>query len=254
MYYKYHKYNLYYEKHGNSENNIIILPGWGNTRNTFYKLIDLLKKKYTVYIFDYPGFGNSPIINKDLTIYDYADIVNSFIKDNNINNINLVAHSFGGRISSILLGKYNININKLILIDVAGIKRIKIKVLIKRYIYKLKKLLINIFPREKRYKIRKKLLNKYSSKDYLTLPINMHNTFKNIIKENLYKYYKKINIPTLIIWGEKDLDTPLKDAKKLKKIIKKSKLIIYNNSNHFSYLNNIDKTFEIINNFIKKED
>ena len=82
----------------------------------------------------------------------------------------------------------------------------------------------------------------------------MHNTFKNIIKENLYKYYKKINIPTLIIWGEKDLDTPLKDAKKLKKIIKKSKLIIYNNSNHFSYLNNIDKTFEIINNFIKKED
>ena len=82
----------------------------------------------------------------------------------------------------------------------------------------------------------------------------MHNTFKNIIKENLYKYYKKITIPTLIIWGENDLDTPLKDAKKLKRIIKESKLIIYKNSNHFSYLNNTDKTYEIINNFIKKED
>lgn len=253
MYYKYHNYNIYFEKYGNSKTTIIILPGWGNTRNTFNNLINQLKKDYTVYIFDYPGFGNSPVINKDLTIYNYADIINSFIMDNNINNIVLIAHSFGGRISSVLVNKYNTPIKKLILIDVAGIKRINIKILVKRYLYKIKKVLIKIFPKEKQYKLRKKLLEKYSSKDYISLPLNMHNTFKNIIKKNLYKYYKKINIKTLIIWGDKDIDTPVKDSILLNKIIKYSKLIIYKNKDHFSYLNN-KRIHEDINLFIKKED
>lgn len=253
MYYKYHNYNLYYEKHGNSNKNIIILPGWGNTRNTFYDLINLLKKDHSVYIFDYPGFGNSPIINTELTIYDYTDIINSFIKDNNIINITIISHSFGGRISSILIGKYNLNIDNLILINVAGIKRINIKILVKRYIYKIKKILFNILPKETRYKARKKLLKKYSSKDYISLPINMHKTFNNIIKENLYKYYKRISTRTLIIWGNKDIDTPLKDAYLLNKIINNSKLLIYNNKDHFSYLNN-KNIYKDINKFIKKED
>ena len=81
----------------------------------------------------------------------------------------------------------------------------------------------------------------------------MHNTFKNIIKENLSKYYKKINIKTLIIWGDKDIDTPVKDSILLHKKIKNSKLIIYKDKDHFSYLNN-EKIYKDINSFIKKED
>ena len=121
MYYKYHGINIYYEKYGNSKKTILILPGWGNTRNTFYDIINFFKNYYTLYIVDYPGFGNSPILNKDLTIYDYAKIIYSFINEKNINNISIISHSFGGRIASILIGKHHLNIDKLILIDVAGV-------------------------------------------------------------------------------------------------------------------------------------
>ncbi len=253
MYYKYHGNSLYYEKYGNSNNIILILPGWGNTRNTFKKMIDKLKENYTIYIIDYPGVGNSPPPKKDLTIYDYSELIYSFIDEKKLYNLTIISHSFGGRISSILLGKYHLNINKLILIDVAGIKRINIKTKIKIYLYKLLKFLTNFLPLEKKYKTRRYLYLKYSSRDYLSLPTSMYKTFRNIIKENLYKYYKKIKIPTLIIWGEKDIDTPLRDAKTLHRIIKKSELIIWKNASHYSYLDNHKKTIDSINNYIKKK-
>ena len=69
MYYKKTDYSLYYEKYGQNEKNIIILPGWGETRKTFDSIIKNLKDKYTVYIIDYPGFGNSNFPKHDLTIF-----------------------------------------------------------------------------------------------------------------------------------------------------------------------------------------
>ena len=254
MYYKYHGINIYYEKYGNSKKTILILPGWGNTRNTFYDIINFFKNYYTLYIVDYPGFGNSPILNKDLTIYDYAKIIYSFINEKNINNISIISHSFGGRIASILIGKHHLNIDKLILIDVAGIKRFNVKHIIKIYIYKLLKSLSCILPIKYKFKTRKKLFNIFSSKDYLLLPPIMYRTFKNIINENLFKYYKKIKIDTLIIWGKKDKDTPIKDASLLKRRIKKSKLVIWNDAGHFSYLEKSQEIIYLINDFIKKDD
>ena len=66
------KNNFYYEKYGNNEKILLILPGWGETRKTFNYYIKNLQDKFTIYIFDYPGFGNSKIPNKVLTIDDYA--------------------------------------------------------------------------------------------------------------------------------------------------------------------------------------
>ena len=45
-----------------------------------------------------------------------------------------------------------------------------------------------------------------------------------------------ITMPTLIIWGDMDYETPVYMARKLTKEIKGSTLIIYNGAGHFSYL------------------
>lgn len=247
--FKYKDISIYYETYGNSKKTILILPGWGNTRSTFTNIINLLKDKYKIYIIDYPGFCNSPIPSRDLTIFDYSELIYNFIKHNKINNPIIIAHSFGGRIVSILSNR--IKINKLILIDVAGIKRFNIKVFIKNKIYKLLKLFTYILPSCIQSNIRNKLLNIFSSIDYLNIPSTMRNTFKNIIKVNLKKYYKNINTETLIIWGEKDKDTPLRDGIYLNKVIKNSGLIIYKNSSHFSYLDNSYLTNKILEKYLK---
>ena len=136
--------------------------------------------------------------------------------------------------------------------DVAGIKRFNLKIFIKEKIYKLLKKLIKLLPKLKQNYYKQKLLLLFSSNDYQSIPPVMKKTFQNIIKEDLKKYYKNITTNTLIIWGEKDIDTPLKDAYFMKIHIKGSGLIIYENSKHFSYLDKIYLTNLIINKFINK--
>lgn len=247
--FKYKDIEIYYETYGNSNKSILILPGWGNNRSTFTNIINLLKDKYKIYIIDYPGFGNSPMPSNELDIYDYSELIYNFILSNKINNPIIIAHSFGGRIVSILSNK--ININKLILIDVAGIKRFNIKIFIKTKIYKLLKRLTYLLPKHIQIKVRNLLLVKFSSSDYLNIPSTMKRTFQNIIKEDLRKYYKSIKTETLIIWGEKDIDTPLKDGLYLNKIIKNSSLIVYKNSSHFSYIDNSYLTNRILEKYLK---
>ena len=106
-------------------------------------------------------------------------------------------------------------------------------------------------PKNYRKKAQNRLLKLFSSADYFKLKDNVKKTFQNIVNEDLFSYLKSINAETLILWGEKDKDTPLKDAYKIKKEIKNSELIIFKNASHFSYLEYPTITLNIINEFIK---
>ncbi len=252
MYFQNKKISIYYEKYGNKKNTILILPGWGNTRNTFQYIINHFKKDYTIYIIDYPGFGNSQIPNQELNMNDYANLIKNFMKQKSIQKPIIIAHSFGGRISALLLGKYQLKVKKLILFDVAGIKRRKKwKVYLKEKLYKLLKIGISFFPKIKQEELKQKLLCLFSSEDYKNIPICMRKTFQNIIHLDLRKYYKIITTETLLIWGEKDQDTPLKDAYYLQNHIKNSALIIYPKATHFSYLQYPKLTNSILEEFLK---
>lgn len=254
MYYEYNNIKIYYEEFLGHTKNIVILPGWGNTRNTFYNIINYFKNEYNIYIFDYPGFGNSPIPSKELTIYDYADIIRKFLIDKKIDNPIIIAHSFGGRIAVILNGILNIHIDKMIFMDTAGIKpKKKLKGFIKEKIYKiLKFIIIKIFKKTHDKKI-KKLRKLFASNDYNNLPESMHNTFKNIINEDLKNHYKKITSEVLLIWGKKDIDTPYKDCIFMNKNIKNSDIVSFKDGGHFTYLEYIYNINLIIKSFIKEK-
>lgn len=244
-------FNIYYEKHGEGKKKIIILPGWGDTRKTFKNIIENLKRNFTVYILDYPGFGASTFPNRDLTIYDYANLINDFINILGLDNFTIISHSFGSRLSIILATKYKLKIDKMIIIDGAGIKRKKtLKSIFRLYSYKFLKKLQILIPKSKRKKYLTKLINIYGSSDYKNLNDNMRKTFSNIVNEDLSKYLKNIKIETLLIWGELDNDTPLSDGIKMNKEIKDSGLIIIKKGSHFSYLEAPIYINNIINTFI----
>ncbi len=253
MYFNNKETSIYYERHGNSKKNILILPGWGNTRTTFTNIINFFKDNYTIYTIDYPGFGNSPIPKKEFTIYDYTNLIRDFLDEMQIKNPIIIAHSFGGRIATLLTGYYKEKIDKIIMIDVAGIKPKKsIKVIIKQTIYKILKKLTIFLPKLRQEYYHQKLLKIFASTDYQNLPNNMHKTFKNIINENLIYYLKNIESEVLLLWGKLDKDTPLKDGYKMNNLIKNSALIIFPKGNHFSYLQYPYLTNKIIYEFIKE--
>lgn len=254
MFFNTQNISIYFEKYGNSDKTILILPGWGNTRATFRNIINTFKNDYTIYIIDYPSFGNSPIPNKTLDIYDYAKVIKDFLEEEQITNPIIIAHSFGGRITAILSGYYKINFPKILLIDVAGLKSRKtIKEFLKEKIYKLLRNCLKLLPELKQEYYCQKLLHLFGSEDYNSLPPAMKDTFKNIVNEDLKIYYKNINSNVLLLWGKKDTTTPLKDAYKLKKLINNSSLIVLPTCNHFPYLEAISTTNKIIDEFLKEK-
>lgn len=243
---------LSYQKYGDGKEVIVILPGWGETRNTFLEMINILMIDYTVYIIDYPGFGETKFPNYNLTMDNYTEMIITFFNDLNITNPNIIAHSFGGRIAILLSSKYNIPIKNLILIDSAGIKpKMTLKKKFRLKLYKTLQSIGDILPKRFKHKFKTYLFNKFSSSDYQSLDINMRETFKNIVNTDLTKYLSGINTNTLILWGEKDIDTPLKDGKLMQKKITNSELIIFPNCTHYCYLENTYVIIKIILCFLE---
>ena len=253
MYLNINNLNIYYEKYGTSKQTILILPGWGNNRETFNYLINFLKNFFTIYILDYPGFGKSQLPNSDLTIYDYTNLIYQFIIKLKINNPIIIAHSFGGRITS-LLTTYNLKIKKLLLIDIAGLKpKFNLYLFIKTKLYKLLKKIVIFLPLKFKNKYQTYLFNLFASSDYQQLDKSLLKTFQNIISVDLTPYFSKINLETLIIWRKNDNITSLKEGYKINKLIKNSVLIPIENTKHFPYLENSYLVNKIIYEYLKKD-
>lgn len=243
------KENFNYYKYGNSKKVLIILPGWGDTRKTFDFYINELKNKFTIYIFDYPGFGNSIFPYYSLTIDDYAKYIKNFIKDKKIENPYILCHSFGCRIATLLISEYRILVDRLIIIGGAGIRRRNFKRKYKIIKYKILKKISIFVPKKKKEKYLNNLINKYGSTDYKELNNLQRITFSNIVNTDLRKYFKYIYCPTILIWGEDDTSTTLKDGKYMNKRIKDSALITIKKGTHFVYLEYPFYILNIINNF-----
>lgn len=254
MYFQINGFTLYYEKYGNGEKNIVILPGWGETRKTFYHMIAFLSQTYTVYIVDYPGFGKSPFPNHDLTIYDYTNLILDFLNENSIVLPIIIGHSFGGRIAITLNGYFHHKIDKLILIGSAGIKPKKtLYQKLRQMTYKFLKRIKYLLPKKHRKKYLESLLHLFGSSDYQQLNINQRKTFIQIINEDLTPYLKDILVETLLIWGENDQDTPLKDGQKMAKEIPDAGLVVFKGRGHFCYLEEPALTNLIIRQFLDEE-
>lgn len=77
--------------------------------------------------------------------------------------------------------------------------------------------------------------------------------FQDYDNNDGYKAAEKINIPTIIIHGEKDIDVPVKQSKKLNKILKNSELYLFENADHyFKKEGEFEKMIKLLFEFIIK--
>ena len=246
MIFEFEKVKLYYDyQFNNKEQTVVLLHGWGGNHLSLSPLL-VSFQNYNILTLDFFGFGQSDKPLQNFDIYSYSNAVAELLKKLNLNDIILVGHSFGGRISIILSNQLNDIVSKMILIDSAGLKpRNTIKKSLKKMKYKFAKFLVKINVKDKGS------LEKYGSDDYKKLSNEEKRVFNRVVNEYLEKYLSNIKCSTLIIWGEKDKDTPLYMAKKLNKKIKNSKLYVVKNAGHFAYVEEANLVNKIIKDFLK---
>ncbi len=241
------KIKVNYIKIGNSKSIIVFLHGWGADLNSFFWLRNFFLDK-TVLFVDFSGFGGSPEPDVPYFVSDYVQELKSLIGEFEVSSLTLIGHSFGGRVAIKFASLYQDDYDefKLCLVDSAGVlpKR-GISYHLKVWKYKrLKKKAINSS------KYREKIKDMGSS-DYRKLSKVMKQTFVNVVNEDLLPFAKFITAETIIVWGKKDKDTKLYMAKKLNKAIKNSKLYIFENAGHFSFLDNKLEFLILLDTFIK---
>ena len=232
--------DINYTQYGNGKD-VILLHGWGQNIEMMKPLGDILKDRFRITILDFPGFGKSSEPKEAWNIEMYSEFLEEFIKKVGIKKPIVIGHSFGGRVA-IRYSSRN-SIEKLILF---GSPCIRIQENLPLYVKVLKALKkmpgLNQFG---------EYMKKYiGSRDYKMASGVMRETLVNVVNEDLSKYAREIEEPTLLIWGENDTEAPLSDAKELEKIMIDAGLIVLPGT-HYAYLENLPQIANILNNFLK---
>lgn len=220
----------------------LFLHGWGGSIESFLFIAKKINGKKL--LIDFPPFGESGELKNAWTISDYVNVVKIVLEKCQIQQYDVVAHSFGGRIA-LQLG-CGLGVQKMVLTGCAGIKDKSLKLKFKVLIFKIKKALCRcgIYRKEK--------LENQGSSDYVKLNDIMRQTFKNIINCDLINILNRVQSEVLLLWGEDDEATPLRYAKIMQKKMKNCGLYVFEKSSHFCYLENIDAFVSAVKLFLKK--
>lgn len=246
---------LHYSVNGSGQLAVVIMHGWGCQRSTMvlFEQTAAACPGTTVYNLDLPGFGDSTEPQEPCGIEWYTRTVEAFVKAEGIVKPVLIGHSFGGRIA-ILYASRNA-VEKLILVDSAGVKpRRSLKYYIKVYSFKMaKRLLPLVAGRDKAAVIIDRWRGRSGSADYAAASPMMRAILSRVVNEDLCHAMPSIQAPTLLIWGENDTATPLRDARKMERLIPDAGLVAYPGCGHYSFLDNPAQTRAVVANFINSK-
>lgn len=232
--------DINYEDKGSGEL-FLILHGWGSNITLHKNMIDLLSLKYRVIAPDLPGFGMSDEPKEPWCVDDYVDFIVEFLKNFEFEKINLLGHSFGGRVIIKLCSRKNpFEISKVVLVDSAGVKPEKTAAQKrKQKAYKTGKKILSTPLMQKLFPdALEELRQKNGSADYNAASPIMRQTLVKVVNEDLCEYMPSMTCPTLLIWGTNDDATPLGDGEKMEKLMPESALVKIEGAGHYSFLEN----------------
>lgn len=219
---------------------ILLLHGWGQNIEMMKFIGDNFSDRFRITILDFPGFGESEEPHETWTIDKYSEMLEEFVKLVGVKKPIVMGHSFGGRVAI----RYSARnaIEKLVLFGSPCI-RIQENLSLKVKLLKgLKKLpgMNGIGEYMKQF---------IGSRDYKAASPVMRQTLVEVVNEDLSKYAREIEEPTLLIWGDNDTEAPVNEAKELEKIMIDAALIILPGT-HYAYIENLAQVVNILNNFI----
>ncbi|MCA9349645.1 alpha/beta hydrolase [Candidatus Saccharibacteria bacterium] len=239
-----------YNVFGQGDQDILLLHGWGSQGSSFDQWVLLLDQaKYRYIIPDLPGFGDSERPQEDWGIEDYAKHLTNFLQKLDSNPKIVLGHSMGGRIAIYLAANKMLKLHKLLLIGAHGFKDRSFSRKIKVVIAKLGKVSTSVMPVKVQEGLKRQYYQLIGSTDYLNTG-SMKQIFLNIINQDLSTQATMIDIPTLLIYGSNDDQTPVSYGKQYNELIKDSVLKVIGGSGHYAFIDKPRMVAEIVREFI----
>ncbi len=250
------KKNIRYKITGSGEKTAVILQGWGTDMKLYDSIAADISDEYRVVQFNLPGFSDSDEPSEPWGIEEFTAWFSHFMQALDIKKATLIGHSFGGRImiwlGSLSKDELPFQIDKLVLVDAAGIQREKTpkqKRSIRRYHFKRA-----LFHFPVIYYFFKDAVDIWQSQqgsaDYRNSSPMMKQCMVRAVNNDLTYRLPDIPYHTCLIWGDLDTATPLADAKDMDRLIPNSELHVLTGTDHFSYLRKPGEFKEILRSFL----
>lgn len=230
---------------------VLLLHGWGGSINTIRPIFDELSKYYAVFAVDFPGHGESGLPPDSWGVADFSIYLLQVMDKLKLQKPHIIAHSFGGRVTIYIAAMQPERVSKLILVNSAGIRPSHSL----RYYFRMS--LATIGRKAAEYggtlgkQVRDKIYSRIEYPDYVNAG-PLREVFVNIVNEDLTKFLSHIKSPTLLIWGANDMETPLSSARIIERLIPGSKLIVFENASHYSYLDQSNKFHLLVRRFLRE--
>lgn len=253
---------------------ILLIHGFGASSYSWRHIIAPLAQKYRVITIDLKGFGESPKPRDDLySVYEQARLVRNFILENDLQNVHIIGHSYGGGVAlvtSVYLAASHPNLqNSLVLMDSIAypqdlpdfVEVLATPGLGPLVIYaipnaiQVKSLLKKVYFNDAL--IPQSAIDHYSGNldkpnaKYATLT-----TARQMLPTDLQQFsnnYPNLTIPTLIIWSRDDEIVPLAIGERLHADLPNSKMIVFNEVGHAIQEENPSLLLPYLQQFLDKE-
>ncbi len=180
----------------------MFLHGYGSSKEAFAAQISYFSRFYRVTALDFLGFGKSKPLDTPFSVADYAEWTMETLGLLGVQTPYAVAHSFGCRVAVKLAGEYGYPFQKLLLTGPAGV------IMNRGFGYRCKVWAYRFF---------KKLAPAYAEKhfgsaEYRSLSGVMRESYKKIVNEDLRECARSVGCKVLLVEGEQDATTPLREA------------------------------------------
>jgi len=231
---------IHYVEAGDAKNpKVILLHGLGASITSWQLNIAALSQKYHVVALDQIGFGKSDKPMLKYRVGTYTDFLDKFLSELKIDKASLIGNSLGGWIAADFALKYPAKVEKIVLVDAAGIKPSDVNL---NQVYAL-----NYSTRDEVRKLVKLVFYNqtlFGSEAFVDESLRLRvaagdgytiNSLIESIKRDedfLNGRLGGIKQPTLIIWGKQDGLLPLSDGEKFDKEIPNSTLIVFDQCGH----------------------
>ena len=229
---------------------VVLLHGLGSRKEDWLPVLEPMAQKYRLLVPDQIGFGRSDKPLLDYSIQTYVDFLNEFLRQLKVEKASLVGESLGGWIAGLYVaeiggGAHLIPVEKLVLVDAAGLKQDKpIPDLNPSSLAAMRGLMEAVFYDTSWLNedaLRKIFTDKLAVHDGYTVRSFLGNPTRE--KERLDDRLGSIKVPTLVTWGKQDKLLPISAGERYAAGIAGAKMVSFEKCGHVPP---IEKTEEFL--------
>lgn len=227
----------------NPKDTILIIHGFTSSKLHWVNFAQYIDDKYRLVILDLPGHGESSgNQSDDYSIDSIVKIIRLFTKEIDVKNPHIIGHSFGGALAVDYVSRYKAK--SLTLVSSFGLNKDekKLRNFVNNKLLAVNDLvsydkLIN-FNTAKQYYIPNEVKKHFFDIHVKKTPLysKIYNDNLDYNKNHLINLLNKIDIPVLLVWGEKDRVIPVANMDNFVNALKNSKTHLIRDVGHVPML------------------